>query len=338
MERTELSTLKKARFVERLTNGFHSSIIAGIGDDAAVIDRGENLELLSQTLFMEGIDFDLSYTPLEHLGLKLVTAGVSNVAAMNGTAKYITVGVALSARFSVEEAEALYSGVQRGCEIYGVELIGGDTASSMTGMTLSVSVIGSVAKDRLCLRSGASQDELICYTGTLGGAYMGLKLLEREKRAGANAQSAREIFENHKFILGRQLHPYARVDIIEILEESDVVPTSMIDITSGLASAVLSICTASDVGARIQLSRLPVSSEVQKMANELGADPIVAMLNGGDDYELLFTLPVALHEKVNGLSDIHVVGFTTSKELGAAIVTPDGEAIGISSPDFNPEQ
>ncbi len=333
-QRTELNSLGRSRFIKRLTEPFSSTIVSGISDDSAVIDRGEELELISKVLFMEGIDFDLSYTPLEHLGLKLVSVAVSNTLSMNGTPQYILVSVGISSRLSVEEAEALYRGIGRGCEIYSVELIGGDTAPSLTGLTLSATTIGRVAKDRLTLRSGASQDELLCTTGNLGGAYMGLQLLEREKRAGAIGAQARSIFESHKYILSRQLQPIARQDIIELLYEADIVPTSMIDISSGLASATLSLCDASGIGARIHLNKLPINGEVSAMAEELNADPIVAMLNGGDDYELLFTVPVAHHDAIRGLGDINVIGFTTALENGAALVTPDGEAIQITSPDF----
>ncbi len=336
MERTDFSKLGKVLFIERLTSNFSSTVVAGIGDDCAVIEREGELELISKVLFMEGVDFDLTYTPLEHLGLKLVTAAVSNITAMNGIAQYITIGVALSSRFCVEEAEALYRGVERGCQIYGVELIGGDTAPSLSGLTLSATAIGSAQKDSLTLRSGASPNEIVCYTGTLGGAYMGLKLLEREKRAGAVGENAREIFEKHKFILNRQLQPFARVDIVEVLKESELVPTAMIDITSGLASAALSLCKSSEVGLRLHLNKIPVNADVQRMCDEMGVDPLVAILNGGDDFELLFTLPASAHTSVEGTADIHIVGFTTDPQSGCAVVTPDGEAITLNSPDFTP--
>lgn len=333
-ERTELNSLGRNRFTKRLIEPFVTSTVAGISDDAAVIDRGEKVELISKTLFMEGIDFDLSYTPLEHLGLKFVSIAVSNILAMNGTPEYIMVGIALSSRFSVEEAESIYRGIEHGCKRYSVELIGGDTAPSLTGLTLSATVVGSCTKERLALRSGASPDELLCTTGALGGAYMGLQLLEREKRAGGMGERLKEIFEGHKYILNKQLQPMARLDIIELLAESDIVPTSMIDISSGLASATLSLCDASGIGARIHLNKLPVNSDVSAMAEELHADPIVAALNGGDDCELLFTVPISAHDSIKNLADINIIGFTTPIEQGAALVTPDDEAIQITSPDF----
>lgn len=332
--RTEIGSLGRAAFIERLTAPLNSTVITGIGDDCAVIDRGEVLELLSTVLFLEGIDFDLSYTPLEHLGLKLVTAAVSNSIAMNGTPRYISIGIGLSSRFSVEEAESIYIGIERGCECYRVELIGGDTSASLTGLTLSATCIGECERSRLTLRSGASPDELLCVTGSLGGAYMGLKLLEREKRAGDNGESSREIFSNHKYILNRQLQPYARLDIIEMLAESDILPTSMIDITSGMASAALNICKSSEVGIRIHLNKIAINSEVRAMAEELNTDPVVAILNGGDDFELMFTVPISAHDSLKGLSEITIIGFTTEQSLGAALVTPDDEAIQLRSPDF----
>ncbi|MFI3286987.1 MAG: thiamine-phosphate kinase [Rikenellaceae bacterium] len=337
-QRTELNTLGRNRFVQRLTSPFTTSTIGGLSDDAAVIDRGDKLEVISKTLLTEGIDFDLTYTPLEHLGLKAISVSISNILAMNATAEYVMIGLGISSRFSVEEIEAIYRGIEHGLSRYSVELIGGDTAPSLAGLTISVTVIGSVAKDSLTLRSGASPDELLCSTGTLGAAYMGLHLLEREKRAGTTQETARSIFQKHTFILNKQLQPFARVDIVELLAENNIVPTSMIDISSGLASATLSLCASSEVGARIHLNKLPVNKDVSLMADELNADPIVAMLNGGDDCELLFTVPLSAHDKVAGLADIHIIGFITSKETGAALVTPDGEAIKLTSPDFKEDE
>lgn len=332
--RTEITTLGRARFIERLTSPFTSTVTCGVGDDMAIVDRGQCLELIGTTILTEGVDFDLSYTPLEHLGLKAVTAVVSNACAMNGTPRYITVAVGLSARFAVEEVEAVYRGVERGCQRYAVELIGGDTAPSMSGLTISITCIGEVDRDKVTLRSGASPSELICTTGSLGGAYMGLQLLEREKRAGAAGESTKEIFSSHKDILMRQLQPYARIDIIDELSAHQIVPTAMIDITSGLASALLSICKASGVGVRVHLNKLPVNGAVSAMAEELNADPIVAILNGGDDYELLFTAPASAHDELRSIPEINVIGFTTDLEMGAALVTPDGEAIQIQAPEY----
>lgn len=332
--RTEIATLGRARFIEQLTSPFTSTVTAGVGDDMAVIDRGEVLELVGTTILTEGVDFDLSYIPLEHLGLKAVTAAVSNACAMNGVARYITVAIGISARFAVEEVEAIYRGVERGTIRYAVELIGGDTAPSMSGLTIAVTCIGEVSREKLTLRSGASPSELICTTGTLGAAYMGLQLLEREKRAGGMGDSTKSIFTAHKDILMRQLQPFARIDVIDELAAHDVLPTAMIDITSGLASAALALCRASGVGVRIHLSKMPVNGAVSQMAEELNADPIVAMLNGGDDFELLFTAPASAHDELRSIPDVNIIGFTTEVEMGAAIVTPDDEAIQIQSPEY----
>lgn len=330
--RTPISSLGKVAFVERLTSWATSDVVRAVGDDSAVIDRGDRLELVAECTMLEGVDFDLSYFPLEHLGQKLITRAVSNIYAMNGVAKYVTVSVGLSARFALEEAEALYSGVEAACSRYDVSLIGGNTSASLTGLVLAATAIGEVDKERLALRSSAEVGDLICASGTLGAAYMGLKLLEREKRAGGAAQ--REIFEKHIDIIGRQLNPIARLDVVELFEEYNIVPSSMIDLTSGLASGVLNLCHASGVGARIYLEKIPVAGSVSAMAEELNSDPLIAILNGGDDYELLFTAPVSHHKDLLALPDVQVVGHIVGAEQGAMLVTPDGSEIGITSPDF----
>lgn len=334
--RTPISSLGKVAFIERLTSWATSDVVRSVGDDAAVIDRGDRLELVAGCTMLEGVDFDLSYFPLEHLGQKLITRAVSNIYAMNGVAKYVTVSVGLSARFALEEAEALYSGVEAACSRYDVSLIGGNTSASLTGLVLAATAIGEVDKDRLALRSSAEVGDLICASGTLGAAYMGLKLLEREKRAGGAAQ--REIFEKHIDIIGRQLNPTARLDVVELLAEYDIVPSSMIDLTSGLASGVLNLCHASGVGARIYLEKIPVAGSVSAMAEELNSDPLIAILNGGDDYELLFTAPVSHHKELSTLPDLHIIGHVVGAEQGAMLLTPDGGEIGITSPDFTAEK
>lgn len=335
-QRTPISSLGKVAFIEQLTSWATSDALRGVGDDAAAIDRGSNAELVAQCTMLEGIDFDLSYFPLEHLGQKLITKAVSNIYAMNGTASYVTVSVGLSTRFALEEAESLFRGIQAACSRYDVSLIGGNTSSSLTGLVLAATAIGQVSKDRLALRSGAEVGDLLCATGTLGGAYMGQQLLEREKRAGGTPN--RDIFESHKAILNSQLNPIARLDIIELLDEYNIVPTSMIDITSGLASATLSLCHASQAGARIYLEKLPISGAVSEMADELHSDPLVAILNGGDDFELLFTAPISHHKDLLTLPDVNVIGHVVEASMGAMLLTPDGAEIRISSPDFTATQ
>ncbi|MEG1588084.1 MAG: thiamine-phosphate kinase [Mucinivorans sp.] len=330
--RTPISSLGKVAFIEHLTSWATSDLVCGVGDDAAVVDRGENLELVASATMLEGIDFDLSYFPLEHLGQKIITRAVSNIYAMNGVASYVTVCVGLSARFAVQEAEALYRGIEAACSRYDVALIGGNTSSSLTGLVLSATAIGQVSKDRLALRNGASDGDLICSTGSLGAAYMGLKLLDREKRVGAKPD--RELFEAHRSILAAALNPTARLDIVELLNEYQIVPTSMIDLTSGLASGVLNLCHKGQVGARIYLEKLPINGAVREMADEMNADPLVAVLNGGDDYELLFTASIAHHKDLSTMPDINVIGHVVDQSQGAMLVTPDGSEIRITSPDF----
>lgn len=339
MSRTEISELGKVAFVEQLTKPFttnpSSAVRQGIGDDAAVIDRGGFLEVVSQVSLLEGIDFDLTYTPLEHLGHKLVVAAVSNICAMNARAEYLTVSIGLSVRFSVEDATALYNGIKRGTEQYKLALIGGNTSASLTGLTLAATVIGQTTETELTLRSGAQNTDLLCATGNYGAAYMGLQLLEREKRVlKGDHFTSPEINEEHKYILKRQLKPEARVDILQQLKESGIVPTAMIDVTRGLASAALHICRSSDTGVRIYLNRIPIASETFQMADELHIDPVVAALNGGDDFELLFTVPLDKHQQVVGLPGLDVIGHIVPAAEGAALVTPDGNEIRIQAPDW----
>ncbi|MEG0602536.1 MAG: thiamine-phosphate kinase [Mucinivorans sp.] len=335
--RTPIASLGKVAFIEHLTSWATSDLICGVGDDAAVIDRGKTLETVAEASMLEGVDFDLSYFPLEHLGQKIITRAVSNIYAMNAVARYVTVNVGLSARFSVEEATALYSGIEAACSRYDVSLIGGNTSSSLTGLMLTATALGEVSGDRLTLRSGADVGDLICTTGTLGAAYMGLKLLDREKRVGAKAD--REIFTRHRAILAAALNPTARLDIVELLAEYDIVPTSMIDLTSGLASGLLHLCHKSQVGARVYLEKLPINGAVREMADEMNTDPLVAILNGGEDYELLFTASVAHHKDLGTMPDINVIGHIVDQNQGAMLVPPgDGAEIRITSPDFTSDE
>lgn len=339
MNRTEISELGKVAFVERLTEPFttneNTRIRQGIGDDAAVIDRGGWLEVVGEATLLEGIDFDLTYTPLEHLGYKLVAAAVSNICAMNGRAEYLTVSVGLSARFSVEDATALYDGIKRATEAYGVALIGGNTSASLTGLNLMATAIGTVAEEELTLRRGAKTTDLLCVTGNLGAAYMGLQLLEREKRVlKGNAVSRPELTKKNAYLLGRQLKPEARVDIVQELREAKIRPTAMIDVTRGLASAALHLCRRSEVGVRIYLNRIPIASDTFRLAEEMHIDPVVAALNGGDDFELLFTAPLDKHQELLAMPGVDVIGHVVAAEEGAALVTPDGGEIRIQAPDW----
>lgn len=337
---TPIASLGQFGFVNRICSPFvasNTSTIKACGDDAAVIDAGDKYMLVSTDLLLEGVQFDLTYCPLQHLGYKTVVAGISDILAMNGTPRQLTLGVGVSSRFSVEMIEQLYEGVRFACKEYEVDLVGGDTSASINGLTLAVTAIGEVAKDKIVYRNGAQVNDLICVTGALGGAYMGLHLLEREKRALAGHPNPHPKFEGYEYILGRQLRPSARLDIIQELAKSDLVPTSMIDITDGLASEILHLCKDSNKGARVYLNRLPIAQETNRMAEELHADPVVAALNGGDDFELLFTVPLAKQEEIFALG-IDVIGHITAPDTGVALVTPDDQLIPVQAPGWVAEK
>ncbi len=336
---TEISSLGEFSLIDRLTSHFAPTLpttVAGCGDDAAVIDCGDKnrYTLLSTDMMLEGIDFDLTYFPLKHLGYKSVVKGISDIIAMNGTPRQITVSVGVSARFSVENLDELYAGIRRACDDYALDLVGGDTSASLTGMVISVTVLGSVDRKRLCRRNGAKPNDLICITGDLGSAYMGLQLLEREKRVFKGNDNPQPQFEGHEYILRRQLSPEARTDVTDALENAGIIPTSMIDISDGLASDLLQICKSSACGARIHLDRLPIAKETHAMADELNADPVVAALNGGEDYELLFTVPLDIREQIAQVGGIDVIGYITTPDKGACLVTPDGSEIKIKAQGF----
>jgi len=333
----DIASLGVFGLIDRITEPFalkHPSSLKGPGDDAAVIDTGSSLALLTTELLLEGIHFDRIYTPLAHLGYKAVTAGVSDIYAMNGTPRQITVALGLSARFGLEQIEELYKGIRVGCERYGVDLVGGDTSASMTGLTIGVTALGEVAKDRVVYRSGAGNHELICVSGDLGAAYLGLKLLEREKRVLKDTNDPRPQFEGYEYLLQRQLKPEAQRGTVEALAAAGLVPTAMIDLTDGLASDLLQLCRASRVGARIYLERIPIAKESFALADELHVDPVVAALNGGDDYELLFTVPVNKKDEVAAIPGAEIIGHIVPAEKGCALTTPDGAEIALTAPGF----
>lgn len=338
-KRTEIAELGHFGLIDRLTEGVevsNSSTVVGVGDDAAVIDAGDKYMLLSTELFMEGVHFDLTYFPLKHLGYKVVVAAMSDIIAMNGTPRQLTLSLGISARFAVEHLEELYEGVKVACNEYGIDLVGGDTSASINGLTIGVSAVGEVAKDKLVRRSGAKKNDLVCITSDLGAAYMGLHLLERERIALDGHPNPTPQFEGHEYILRRWLKPDLRLDIIEALDAEGIVPTSMIDITDGLASDALQLCKASGCGIRLYLERIPIAAETRAMADELNADPIVAMLNGGDDYELMFTVPLEMQEKVLRFGGVDVIGHMT--ERGAVLVTPEGGELPLTAPGFATKQ
>ncbi|MDR2913170.1 MAG: thiamine-phosphate kinase [Alistipes sp.] len=337
--RTEISELGEFALIDRLTDTIettHPTTIMGAGDDAAVLSFAEdNLTLLTTDLLLEGVDFDLSYFPLMHLGYKAVTRGVSDILAMNGLPTALTLSLGVSSKLSVEDLEDLYSGVRHACGELGCDIVGGDTTASVNGLTINVSVVGTVPRDRITYRSGARENDLVFITGDLGAAYLGLHLLERERRALADVDNPQPQFDGYEYLLVRQLRPRARRDIVDALAAEGIVPTSMIDLSDGLASDLLQICRSSEVGTRIYLDRLPIARETHNLAAELNLDPVVAALNGGDDHELLFTVPLEMQERVTALGlGIEMIGYITPASGGAALITPDGEQIPLQAQGF----
>jgi thiamine-monophosphate kinase len=339
MKRTEIAELGEFGLIDRLTGGIepaNPTTIKGAGDDAAVIDLGGgDLVLLSTDMLLEGINFDLTYFPFRHLGYKAVTIGASDILAMNGTPTQITIALGVSAKLSVEDLEEFYAGAQLACGELGCDIVGGDTTASVTGLAIAVSVVGTVARDRIVYRGGARENDLVCITRDLGAAYLGLHLLEREKRSLADVANPEPQFKGYEYLLERQLRPRARKDVVDALAAEGIVPTSMIDISDGLASDLLQICKSSACGARIYLDRLPIARESYALAEELHIDPVVAALNGGDDNELLFTVPLGMQERVAGLGlGIEIIGHITPSGTGAALTTPDGSDIPLKAQGF----
>lgn len=314
MERTELNTLGEFGLIDRIKSKFTNKnveTIKGIGDDAAVIDVGDKYMLVTTDILFEGIHFDLSYSPLRHLGYKAVAVNVSDIAAMNGIAKQITVTIGLSNRISVEAIDELYEGIKFACESYNVDLIGGDTSASASGFVISITATGFVDKDKIVYRNGAKPNDILCVTGDLGAAYFGLQVLEREKQVYlANPNMQPELTEK-EYLVGKLLKPEARTDIIHELNELGVVPSSMIDISDGLASELLHICTQSGVGAMVFEDKLPIEDITMLTATEFNVSPITAALNGGEDYQLLFTVKQADFDKIKNMSDVLPIGYMT---------------------------
>ena len=322
--RLEISDLGEFGLIDRIRKNFDKRqprTIFGIGDDAAVLDAGEEYILLSTDMLVEGIHFDLAYTPIQHLGYKSVAVNVSDIAAMNGKAEQITVTVALSNRFSVEAVDALYAGIKAACENYNLDLIGGDTTSSTSGLIISVSAIGRVAKNKVSYRGGAKENDIICVTGDLGGAFMGLQVLEREKQVFLSNPEMQPALDKYDYIVGRQLKPEARAEIILDLAEFGVIPTSMIDVSDGLASELLHISKESKVGVRIYEDKIPIDELTYGTAVEFKLDPITCALNGGEDYELLFTINKADQEKIKNHPDIHMIGYIHARQDQNVMIT-----------------
>ena len=328
-------------FVERLTKDIttvNKETVKGIGDDAAILQFGSDEEVLITTdLFMEGVHFDLTYFPLKHLGYKVVVANISDIYAMNGTPKQITVSLGISRKFCIEDIEELYSGIRLACEQYGVDIVGGDTTSSLTGLAISITATGTAPKGTAVKRSTAKETDLICVTGNLGAAYMGLQLLEREKIATAG-QDMQPDFAGKEYILERQLKPEARKEVIEKLRSENIKPTAMMDISDGLASELMHICKQSGVGCRIYEERIPIDYQTAVMAEEFNLNVITCALGGGEDYELLFTVPIADHEKVAAMKDVRVIGHIVSDTMGLALITRDGVEMQLKAQGWTPQE
>ena len=337
-KRTEIAELGEFGLIDHLTKDFtpsNKTTLRGVGDDAAVVAAGRDDGLVISTdSLLEGIDFDLTYFPLKHLGYKAVTVGVSDILAMNAKPEQLIISLGVSSKIPVEALEDLYEGMAFACKELGVDLVGGDTSASMTGLVINITAIGRAKRKAIAYRSGAQFNDLICITGNLGAAYMGLQLLEREKRVLANVENPEPQFKGYEYLLQRYLKPRARKDIIDLLAEEKIVPTSMIDLSDGLASEVLQICKASKCGARIYLDRIPIAKQTTQLAEEMHLDPVVAALNGGEDYELMFTVPLAMQEQVMRLGVVDVVGHITRESTGAYLVTPDGSDIKLKAQGF----
>lgn len=335
---TKISTLGEFGLIDRLTRDFplrNKSSLKGVGDDCAVMEYKDTEVLVSTDLLVEGIHFDLTYVPLKHLGYKAAVVNFSDIYAMNGHPRQITVSLAISRRFTVEHMEELYSGIRLACDIYGVDLVGGDTTSSRSGLIISVTAIGDAPAGNIAYRSGAKDTDLICVSGDLGAAYMGLQLLEREKVASAGQKDFVPQFSGKEYLIERQLKPEARRDVIENLAKEGIVPTSMMDISDGLSSELLHICKASDCGCRVYEDRIPIDYQTAVMAEELNMNLVTAAMNGGEDYELLFTVPLHAHEAIRKIPGVHVIGHITKPSLGAALITRDGAEIPIRAQGWN---
>ena len=323
-ERTDLALLGEFGLIKHLTENFkinHESSIKGIGDDAAVLNFQDKQVLISTDLMLEGIHFDLAYTPLMHLGYKAVQVNLSDIYAMNGTATQITVSLGLSSKFPLEAVEELYKGIELACNKFNIDLIGGDTSSSKQGLVISVTSIGYADLKDICYRNGAGEGDLLCVSGDLGGAYVGLQILEREKLIFLENPNIQPDLEGKDYIIERQLKPEGRRDIVDLLSQMELKPTSMIDISDGLASEILHICNQSEVGCTIYEDKLPIDPMTYETARELGLDPTVCALNGGEDYELLFTIKQADYDKLKHDVDISVIGHITDKNSGAKMIS-----------------
>lgn len=337
-KQTEISELGEFGLIEHITSNIdfnNNATCKGVGDDCAVLHYPNSEVLVSSDMLLEGVHFDLTYVPLKHLGYKAAVVNFSDIYAMNGTPRQITVSLGISKRFTVEHIEALYSGIRLACKIYGVDLVGGDTTSSRQGLVISITCIGDAPKENIVYRNGANNTDLICVSGDFGAAYMGLQLLEREKVVSLGQKDFKPEFSGKEYIIERQLKPEARKDIIEQLSIHKILPTSMIDVSDGLSSELLHICKQSNVGCRIYEDRIPIDYQTAIMAEEFNMNLVTAALNGGEDYELLFTVPLHCHEQIEKINGIKIIGHITLENLGCAMITRDGTEIPIKAQGWN---
>lgn len=336
---TEISQLGEFGLIDRITEKlplYNKSTVVGVGDDAAVLHYPEDVdELVTSDMLLEGVHFDLTYMPLKHLGYKSAVVNFSDIYSMNGTPRQITVSLGISKRFTVEHIDALYAGIRLACENYGVDIVGGDTTASNAGLVISITCIGDCPKGEAVLRSGAKDTDLICVSGDLGSAYMGLQLLEREKVASAGQKDFTPDFSGKEYLVERQLKPEARRDVVGALHKAGIKPTAMMDVSDGLSSELLHICKASNVGCRVYEDRIPIDYQTAVMAEELGMNLVTAAMNGGEDYELVFTVPLHCHEQVQAIPGVKVIGHITKPDLGCAMITRDGAEITIKAQGFN---
>ncbi len=350
MERTEISKLGEFGLIRHLSKEItpkNDSTEKGIGDDCAVLHYPDSQVLVTSDMLMEGVHFDLTYVPLKHLGYKAAIENISDICAMNGTPQQMIVDLAIGSRFCVENIEELYAGIRLACDRYGVDIVGGDTTSSFTGLSIAITCIGSGKRDEIVYRNGAKENNLVCVSGNLGAAYMGLQLLEREKKifqeqtkTAKNVEARVAIqqpdFSGREYLLERQLKPEARRDVLESLRKAGVKPTAMIDISDGLSSELLHICEQSNVGCRVYEERIPIDYQTASLAEEFHMNPLTAALNGGEDYELLFTVPLEDYEKVSAVEDVHVIGNITAAGAGKTLVTRDGAEFELKAQGWNP--
>ncbi|MCL7762150.1 thiamine-phosphate kinase [Polaribacter sp. Z014] len=337
-QKTSLAELGEFGLINHITQYFkvqNPSTIKAVGDDAAVLDASEKQTLVTTDLLIEGVHFDLSYMPLKHLGYKAVMVNLSDVYAMNGVAEQITVSIAVSNRFPLEAIEELYAGIQLACESYNVDLVGGDTTSSTKGILISVTAIGKAAKEDVVYRDGAKETDLIVVSGDLGAAYLGLQVLEREKQVFKVDPNNQPDLDNYTYLIERQLKPEARKDIAGLLKEMEVKPTSMIDISDGLSSELFHICTQSKVGCKVYEDKLPLDPQVISACEEFELDSTMVALSGGEDYELLFTVPIADFDKIKGNPNFSIIGHITAENQGLNLVTRASQEIELKAQGWN---